>query len=191
METYLPVNGSHIKVLNVPYFVQNDTEWLCLVYSIKMVMDFYKNIHTTLEIRQRSPNTTRDELMGVTRTKITTGTPVSDDLVQSLNTKFPSLQFELKETNYGEIKKELNRHNPVIVMYNPTILFNGEVGPGHSGVVIGMNKQLIVLNNPWYGPSFCVEKTAFDEAWEIEYNRGLFIKPNSQQRIDEHAGTVA
>lgn len=190
METLLPVNGGHVKVLNVPYFIQSDTEWLCLVYSIKMVMDFYKNVHSKSEIRQRSPNTTRDELIGVTRTKLTTGTPISDDLVLSLNTKFPSLQFELKETNYSEIKQELDRHNPVIVMYDPTFLFNNEEGPGHSGVVIGMNKQLIVLNNPWYGPAFCVEKAAFTDAWELEYNRGMFIKPNSQQRIDTDASTV-
>jgi uncharacterized protein YvpB len=188
MERFIPINGNPIKILRVPYFNQSDSEWLCVVYSLKMVLDFFKNVHTTREIRERSPNTTRDELLGITRTKIATGTQISENLIQSLNTAFPSLYFELKQTNYDTIQRALNKHNPVIVIYNPSILFINEEGPGHAGVVIGMNDQLIVLNNPWYGPGFYIEKTEFDRAWEIEYNMAIFIQPNAQKRLDEDAG---
>jgi uncharacterized protein YvpB len=190
MERYIPINGNHVKILRVPYFNQSDSEWLCVVYSLKMVLDFYKNVHTTDKIREISPNTTRDELLGITKTKIATGTQISQNLIHSLNRAFPSMKFDLKQTNYREIQQALDKHNPVIVIYNPAILFINEEGPGHAGVVIGMNDQMIILNNPWYGPGFIVEKTEFDRAWEIEYNTAIFIQPNPQKRLDEDAGKV-
>jgi uncharacterized protein YvpB len=187
MERYLQINGNQVKILRVPYFNQSDSEWLCVVYSLKMVMDFFKNIHTTEDVREKSPNTTRDELLKITRTKMSMGTQISAHLIQSLNKEFPGLKFELKQTNYIEIQKALKKHNPVITIYNPSILFINEEGPGHAGVVIGMNDQYIVLNNPWYGPGFYVEKSEFDLAWEIEYNRAISVQPNTQQRLEQNA----
>jgi uncharacterized protein YvpB len=188
MEQLIQINGDNVKILRVPYFSQSDTEYTCVVYSLKMVMDFFKNVHTKTDIRQISPNTTRDELISITKTKMSMGTQISDSLIKSLNDKFPALHFELKQTNYHDIEKSLNSYNPVIVIYSPSILDINEIGPGHAGVVIGLNDQYIVLNNPWFGPGFYTERTEFDRAWEIEYNRAIFIQPSPQQRLVEHAG---
>jgi uncharacterized protein YvpB len=188
MERVIQINGDDVKILRVPYFSQSDTEHTCVVYSLKMVLDFFKNVHTKSDIRQISPNTTKDELVRVTKTKLSMGTQISDALINSLNNAFPEFIFELKQTNYQEIKKSLTICNPIIIIYNPSILDVNEIGPGHAGVVIGLNDQYIVLNNPWYGPGFYLEKTEFDRAWEIEYYRAIFIRPSSQQRLMEHAG---
>jgi uncharacterized protein YvpB len=187
MERVIQINGDDIKILRVPYFSQSDTEYTCVVYSLKMVLDFFKNIHARKDIRQTSPNTTKDELVSLTKTKLSMGTQISDTLISSLNAAFPAFKFELKQTNYEEVEKSLNNYNPVIAIYNPSILDINEIGPGHAGVVIGLNDQYIVLNNPWFGPGFYTEKTEFDRAWEIEYNRAIFIEPSPQQRLMEHA----
>lgn len=187
IEKEIVIEGQKVKILRVPWFSQSDSDWLCLVYSLKMVLDFYKNVYENPKIRQDAPNTSRDELISVTNTQVGLGTTIADHIINKLNQTFPTMGFELKATNYREIEKALKEHTPIIVLYNPSYLFINEQGPGHAGVVIGMNDQYVILNNPWYGPAFCIDKTSFERAWELEYNWAIFIKPNPQQRLDSNA----
>lgn len=186
IEKEIEIEGQKIKILRVPWFSQSDSDWLCVVYSLKMVLDFYKNIYENPKIRQDAPNTSRDELISITNTQVGLGTTVVS-IISKLNKAFPTMGFELKTTSFRELEKCLKEHTPVIVIYNPSYIFINEKGPGHAGVVVGITNQYIVLNNPWYGPAFCVDKVIFERAWELEYNCAIFIKPNSQQRLDSNA----
>ncbi len=85
MERIIQINGDNVRILRVPYFSQGDTEYTCVVYSLKMVLDYFKNVHARTEIRQISPNTSKDELLGITKTKISMGTQISEILIKSLN----------------------------------------------------------------------------------------------------------
>lgn len=183
MEREIEIDGLSVNILRVPYFSQGPVEWLCIIYSLKMVFDFYKNIHSNEHIRKAAPLVDRDEIIKITNTRIYTGTTVSEDLMIRLRKAFPTMNFELKEINYKEIREELAKMHPVIVLYNPSYFLNNERGPSHAGVVIGMTNDYIILNNPWFGPIFCVDKTKFESCWELEYNWAIIIKPKQNRRL--------
>ena len=183
----IEIDNKPIQVLRVPWFSQKDTDWLCFVYSLKMVFDFYKNIHPDPLIRSSTPNTHRDELISITNTQYGFGTSLCKSLINKLNTEYPSMLFELKETDYIEVEKSLKAGHPVIVLYNPSAITVNEIGPGHSGVVVGLTSRYVILNNPWYGPLFLLERDEFENAWEQEYNWGIFVKPSPQRRLDSNA----
>ena len=185
MEREILLDNQKIRLLRVPYYSQSGTEFLCLVYSILMVFSFYKNIHIDPNIRNNSPNTTRDELISITKSDIYSGTTLSG-LEDRLTQEYPNMIFELKNTSFDEIKKSLSTKRPVIVIYNPSLFLTGEKGPSHAGVVIGLTKDKIILNNPWIGEGVNIDRITFERSWEIEKYLGLYIFPNPQKRlIDE------
>ena len=99
MKRIIELGKSQFEVLRVPWYSQNDADWLCVIYSLKMVMDFYKNIHDNPVIRNRTPNTNRDELIRITNAQYGFGTIVGPTLIKRLSEAYPSMLFELKNTN--------------------------------------------------------------------------------------------
>lgn len=182
MKQQIRIDGHSIEVLAVPYYTQGDTEYLCVIYSLMMVLDYIKRY------KQSPPNTgaltpSKDDLIALTKTDPNTGTDLSDDIMRILNEKYSTYTFKLKESTFEEVYKVLDDGYPAIVIYNPAILFIKQKGPAHAGVVIGMTNNGLILNNPWYGEFFYVDKLSFTQAWDVEYNWAIFVKPNSQVRL--------
>ena len=42
MKQQIRINEHPIDVLAVPYYVQGDTEYLCVIYSLMMVLEYIK-----------------------------------------------------------------------------------------------------------------------------------------------------
>jgi hypothetical protein len=82
MITSIEVDHTIISILQVPYYSQEDADYLCFVYSILMVMDFFKNVHSNEELRQIIPNTTKDEIMAITKAQYGLGTTFSTNLIK-------------------------------------------------------------------------------------------------------------
>ena len=72
----------------------------------------------------------------------------------------------------------------MIVLYNPSYLLINEKGPEHAGVVVGMTDTYIILNNPWFGPAFCIDRSQFGSSWELEYNWAIFIRPKPNKILE-------
>ncbi len=182
MKQQIRINEHSIDVLAVPYYVQGDTEYLCVIYSLMMVLEYIKCY------KQPSPNISasmpsKDDLIASTKTDPNTGTDLSDDMIRILNRKYPAYTFTLGESTLEEVHKVLADGYPAIVIYNPAILYIKQKGPAHAGVAIGMTDDGLILKNPWYGEFFYVDKLSFTRAWDVEYNWAIFIRPNPQARL--------
>lgn len=61
------------------------------------------------------------------------------------------------------IKNFLKKGKPVIVNY-----IEKENNEGHYAIVTGINKGQIIMNDPWFGKDFKMEKKEFMERWKSE-----------------------
>ena len=185
MISSIEVENTIIPILRVPYFSQEDADHLCFVYSFLMLMEFFKNIYSNEKLRQIIPNTTKDELISLTKSEYGTGTSFSPQLIKDLNKAFPNMHFHLKlGTKFVDIADSLKIFHPVIVIYNISQLLYNEEGPSHAAVVIGLNDDFIVLNNPWKGWAYVVNRTEFERVWEIEGYRAIFVSPQAQKGVE-------
>lgn len=182
MEQQIQINGHSIDVLAVPYYTQGDTEYLCVIYSLMMVLEYIR-CHKQSSLNIDAPIPSKDDLIVSTKTDPNTGTDLSNDVIRILNGKYPTYIFTLKESTFEEVRKVLDGGYPAIVIYNPAILFIKQKGPAHAGVAIGMTDDGLILKNPWYGEFFYVDKLSFARAWDVEYNWAIFVRPNPQARL--------
>ncbi len=190
MKRTFKIENEEIEVLKVPWYSQSEVEYTCFVYSFKMCMEYFKNEYIFGKdaelIKDKIPDYTIQDIKELTHTRDGVGTIVSNHLCSILEKKFP-FKFTLKyDSSFSDIKENLNKNLPVIVIYDATYLDREERGGGHAGVVIGMSEEgNLVLNNPWFGAEYFVERVKFERAWELEYNRAFFMKPSLQKRLFE------
>jgi hypothetical protein len=181
------------EVLRIPYFSQANTDALCLCWSLKMCLEYFKNIYSDERTRRDLDSFSIDEIVEFTKTRSEIGTKIGGSLISTINQKIPVLITEMR---YGvsleRIASELARNLPVIAIYDGSMLTYSIRGPAHAGVVIGLTDNSIVLNNPWLGPERVISKIDFECAWEVEFNQAIFLRPNPQTQLREweNAGTL-
>ncbi len=168
MRRTMTVQGERVTVLKVPWFPQSDSDWKCFVCSLKMCLEYFKNEYNNDIIRQNTPNLDIETLMKITHTRKNTGTP-TEGICKKLEKAGLPFKFQLKSSSFPEIEEKLNVGLPAIVIYNGSYLKDERRGPSHAGVVIGMRDDDLILNNPWFGAIYLVDKFKFERAWELEY----------------------
>jgi uncharacterized protein YvpB len=188
MKRRILIDNHPLDILDVPYLSQKDTEYCCVIYSVMMVLEYYR-LHFKDKPQLKIPDYSKTELIKILSTDPYQGTDLTEQKIARLNKKCPYLNLCLKETSLSEIERNLAHEKPVIAIYNLGILLYGLEAGGHAGVVIGTNDDYLILNNPSGGEYFTVEKELFSRAWENQYNWGLFIEPKSQMEVTGYAGS--
>jgi hypothetical protein len=151
-----------------------------------MILDYFKNIYPSQIINQNTPYLNFDELVKITKTH--DGGTRTEDLVAHLEGSIPTLKFEIvRNGNFDMIRQSLENNIPIIIIYCGDYLYNHEIAGGHAGVVIGLTGNKIILNNPWIGYQVAFERAEFKDAWDIERNQFIRIKPALQERLMEDA----
>jgi len=152
-----------------------------MVCSLKMCIEYFINEYNNKKIKSLMPNLNIEEICNITHTR-EPGTPLRD-LSKNLESVGIPLKFNMRSSSIQEIKEKIRKNLPVVVIYNGTYLLNQVRGSGHAGVVIGVTTENnVILNNPWFGATYIPDKLIFEEAWELEYNRALFIEPDTSQK---------
>jgi ABC-type bacteriocin/lantibiotic exporter with double-glycine peptidase domain len=131
--------------LKTPYYKQS-LDFSCGPTSAKMVLEYYgirvKVKELWKEAKLNENGTTKKNLVKL----------------------FRKYDFIVKIRRYRDIeriKRALLKSRPVIVNFiEPS---NEE---GHFAVVVGFDKKNILLNDPWNGPYFKIEKKEFLERWK-------------------------
>ncbi len=179
----ITIRDNPVEVIRVPYFPQSPTDNFCYVCSLKMVLAYFKNVYPDQLINSNTPELSFDEIKKITRTH--EGGTRTETLIRDLQENISTLEFKIvKDGNYNMIKESLDLDIPVIVLYCGSFLKYREIAGGHAGVVIGITDNDIILNNPWFGYQYVCDKSEFQDAWDIERNQFIKIKPRSQRRLD-------
>lgn len=181
----LPDEGEAVEVLRVPWYWQAETEWTCFPHSMKMCLEYFKNIYSNQVINERTPNLDLDSIMSLSNCRRFTGTALDRTILQDFEKRIP-FELTLRENCKMEyIKESLDRDLPVIVVYNAAFLVTNERGSAHAGVVIGMTTQDgVILANPWFGFGHHITRIDFERSWELEYNKAVFFRPVPQSTLD-------
>ena len=176
MKRTMTIQGEKITILKVPWYPQSEIDWKCFVCSLKMCLEYFKNEYSNDTVRQSIPNLDIENLMDITHTRKNTGTPV-EGLCKKLQKAGLPFNFQLKSSSFDELEERIDAGLPVIVIYNGSYLKDERRGPSHAGVVIGINDDDIILNNPWFGATYKTDRFKFERAWELEYNQVLIMDP--------------
>mgnify|MGYP001052506999 CR=1 FL=1 len=174
-----------VEVLRIPYYYQSNSDWLCFVFSLKMCLEYFKNIYQNTVVRNNTPNLNIDNIKALTHSREFTGTRVDRSLMNELSREIPPIEFSLnEECSIDTLIDNFKKNLPTIVLYNCSYVLYEEAGPGHAGVVIGIVEDNdLILNNPWLGPEKLVKWKDFLKGWELEYNRVVVMKPKTQTRL--------
>lgn len=81
--------------------------------------------------------------------------------------KFNLKSSSIKNANIDELKQELNKGRPVIVLIDPSYLYGGISGFGHFIVIVGFSEDKIIYHDPDVpeGNYLDGKIEAFKDAW--------------------------
>jgi predicted double-glycine peptidase len=133
-------------MLSVPFFKQ-DTNYSCGPATILMIFQFYGKIFS------------EEKLIEKLNTRKETGTCHQAMIELAKDEGF--YVYENNESSLDEIKSFINKKVPVIVHYTEPA--NDE---GHYSVLIGIDKNKIILNDPWNGEKFKINIEEFEKRWK-------------------------
>ena len=140
-----------VQNMEVPYFKQ-DTNFSCGPAVIQMILAFF-GIHESEEHLKKKLKTNEDN--GTEHINI-----INYLLERGLYC-YANNDSTLKEITYF-----LNRKVPVVVHY-----LEPEADWGHYAVAVELNKDNIVLNDPWHGEKFSLLQSEFEKRWQSEDGR--------------------
>jgi predicted double-glycine peptidase len=149
-----------------------------------MVFEYFKNSYKG-KLTGKMPNLNVDEIASICRTDKNSGTRITEDLLKELEKTIGILKFKIvRDATFEEIDQAFKKNLPCIVLYDCGLLqYKISSNVGHAGVVISINEDTIILNNPWLGAETSIKKIDFNDAWEMEFKSVVFIEPNLQTKL--------
>jgi predicted double-glycine peptidase len=137
--------------MKIPFFKQ-DVNYSCGPAVIQMVLKFYGKFFS------------EEELMKRLKTNKNIGTRHEDMI--DVTTKEGFYVYSNNGSSFQEIDLFLKEKKPIVVNF-----IEPNDNEGHYSVVVGLNDEDIILNDPWNGPNFKMKKTDFEKRWFSEDGR--------------------
>lgn len=140
-------------MLDVPFYTQ-DTAYSCGAASVQMLLAYFGMRRSEHELMERLHT---DRLYGTHHQAILTEL-AKDGLFVYVNA----------DAHLDEIAFFLeHRKLPSLVHY-----IEPDADEGHYALVIGVDRRLVTLNDPWHGPRYTLSVREFEMRWHDE--RGAF-----------------
>lgn len=138
--------------IEIPFFKQ-ESWFTCGPACLRMVLAFFGIVRTEAEVVKECDTTE----LGTTTVKLSTGAY-----------KFGLKSSSLKNASIDDIKNELRKGRPVIVLIDPSYLYGGISGFGHFIVIVGFSDEEIIYHDPdiLEGKYMHSKNVTFQNAWE-------------------------
>ena len=133
-------------MLKVPFFKQ-DTNYSCGPATMQMIFRFYGKFFS------------EEKLVKKLNTQKSIGTHHQAMIDLAIEEGF--FPYVNNESSIEEIESYLNKKIPVIVHYTEP-----DNDDGHYSVIIGIEKNNIILNDPWNGEKFKINIEEFEKRWK-------------------------
>ncbi|ADB58808.1 hypothetical protein Arcpr_1764 [Archaeoglobus profundus DSM 5631] len=174
------IGGVVVDVLNVP-FIQQPPQMLCFPYSVSMVIEFFRQTETGVNI----PSLTLGDLIRALNTDPERGTVLSKTTIKKLNEVTYPIEFAIYHGNLGKLDECFEKRIPPILIFNSMYYIYSMEGPAHATVYVGRTETKIITNNPWMGKSYPYDLERFLEAWEVEGNKMVIARLRKEKRIED------
>lgn len=135
-------------MISVPFFKQ-DTEYSCGAAVMQMVFRFYGKVFS------------EETLMRKLKTREDSGTN-HQSMIDLARTEGLYVYVN-NESSLDEVAYFIGRNIPIIVHF-----IEPDTDDGHYAVVIGIEHEKIVLNDPWNGEGFNMSIHDFEKRWHDE-----------------------
>lgn len=149
--------------IDVPHFSQ-DNDWYCGPASLQMIL------------ARMGKHITQEELARIGKTTKETGTKTAifPEIVKEVG-------FDCKVktgASIDDLKNLLEENNPPMIEFvEPS---NEEY---HHAVVVGIEGDKIMLNDPWNGKDFTMQIADFEKRWEVR-DRWILTISNDNEKTE-------
>jgi hypothetical protein len=151
-----------------------------------MVLEFYREHHSSDAIREAVPDLSLKEVISICLASKTSGTRVGPELVKRLSDRVTPLRFAIGANTLDQVERREERGLPTILIYDGVWLLQGRQGGAHAGVYVGRAKDGDpVLNNPWVGALYVPPRQKFLDAWELHGMLAMTVDPIPQTKLPE------
>lgn len=159
-------------VLAVPYFAQLDHSVACVPASIKMVVEYYREYYRSDRYHDQIPELSMADIAGLIKTKPNLGTTFKPEHGAALTAELNILRVDFVKGRFDHERLSacFHDHRPVVVWFDGSLAYyrrrRGE-GGGHAAVMVAIDEEVIVLNDPQIGPWRAMSINDFMPAWDI------------------------
>ncbi len=179
------------SVLVVPYYPQPDDSQYCVPYSIKMVHEYYRVKYQGGAFKSVIQEVPVEVIAGAINCRRDAGTTFRTNYGKTLTDLFDPLEvnFSIDELTLEDVKAKFTIGIPVIALYDYLMAYEpklGIPGPGHASVIVGIDKNSIVLHDPSFNEYTLLGLDVFKAAWKARDNRAILI--TLKQGIPMHKG---
>lgn len=137
--------------MKIPYHRQS-TGYNCAPASLQMLLEFFGVYKSQKELAKKLKTTAKDG----------TGHERIIDFVA----KHGFFCYASDNSTLEEIKGFIKRGYPVLVNF-----IEPSDEEGHYALIVGINKNEIILNDPWNGRGFKISKADFKKRWRDSKNK--------------------
>jgi hypothetical protein len=160
-----------------------------------MVIEYFREYYMDGKHRGQIPELSVDDIAGIIKTKSNLGTIFKQEHGKNLTSALNILQVEFVKKQYDDKKilTSFNQQVPVVVWFDGSMAYyhnqRGESG-GHAAVVVAIDNDTIILNDPQVGPLHAMSLNDFMPAWDTLDRKVVCfeIKPTKQLTLDSSSG---
>lgn len=179
------------EFLPVPFDYQPESEDECVIYSVWMVLHYFKNKHPNKTLRQETKALSPDEIME-DMTIVEGGWKPDQDELTLISERVRTLHFSVDYHQDGAPKplfetivENIDEGYPVIPFVNGPRLredhhLNRDNDEVHSVVAAGYGangtNDVVALHDPWGYPEDIVGRQKLEDAWDPLFNQVITVK---------------
>ena len=176
----------------MPYFPQLDNSVYCVPTSIKMIVEYYREYYGSGRYQSQIPDLSVEDIAGILKTRPNLGTTFRAEHGQNLTDALGILkvEFQKKQYDHDGLIDSFSRERPIIVWFDGNMAYyhnrRGE-GGGHAAVMVAIDGQSIILNDPQVGPLHSMSINDFMPAWDTLDRKVISFEiiPTTQQKFDD------
>ena len=177
------------ELLRVPFDYQPESEDECVVYSLWMIIHYFKNKHPNKDFRKETSSLSPDEILE-DMTIVKGGWKPDQDELTVVSEQTQTLRFHLNHWQDGApqplfelITEHIDNNRPLIPFINGPQLREGKRKSDgiHSVVVSGYgrgdqdDKDVIAIHDPWGNPEDIVSRPNLEDAWDPMFNQVITV----------------
>ena len=175
--------------LRVPFDYQPESEDECVIYSLWMVIQYFKNKHPNETLRKETNSLSTDEILE-DMTIVKGGWKPDQNELTLISERTRTLNFNIKYWQDGApkplfdyVRSHIDRNRPLIQFINGPQLRKGKRATDsiHSVVIAGYGSgtqsegDVIAVHYPWGNPKDMVEKAKLEDPWDPMFNQLITV----------------
>ena len=184
-------NDGSLQILPVPVHTSRNPENKCIVHCLYMAIEYIAKEYPNKWVRENINRIKTEEIESEITLNEAGWRPKPDELDKiGDKTDIIEIEYAIQEEPlrnsalFGVAKNQFKRNLPLIPIINAKRLRQNRKAGLHAVVMLGLNNNSVVINDPWGYPYDIVDKEKFAKSWNDTINQYIKLTPGKQRLGD-------